>query len=241
MKIMGKKGMFYRLAALAFVIGGLSGCVKSGSNYSNSSTAVTFMTIMNLASTPADIYFNGTKASSNALPSGYFDQRYEQLTPGAYQIQFKTAGSDSVVAGLPSSLYDSSNFSTVILYNNAGNTTLNAVKILDDYSTISATAASYRFFNMSPDVPSVDLYFNGTAAQAGRTTADNVVNTGYNNFQLLTPGTYNVQVKKAGTDSVVASVSGITLAAQTASTVFLTGNSGNSTNPIALKVLVASY
>ncbi len=238
---MGKKGIFYRLAVLAFVIAGLSGCVKSGSNYSNNGNAVTFMTIMNLASTPADIYFNGTKASSNALPSGYFDQRYEQLAPGTYQIQFKAAGKDSLVAGVQSYLYDSTDFNTVILYNNAGSATLNAVRILDDYSTISATAASYRFFNMSPDVPSVDLYFNSTAAQSHRTTADNVINSGFNSFQPLSPGTYSVQVKKAGTDSVVASVSGITMAAQTASTIFLTGNSGNSTNPIALKVLVASY
>jgi len=238
---MGKKGTFYRFIVLAFVIGGLSGCVKSGSSYTNSSTGATFMTIMNLASTSANIYFNGTKASSNALPSGFFDQSYEQLKPGSYEIQFKAAGNDSLLAGVPSTLYDSSDFSTVILYNNAGSTAVNAVKIVDDYSTISTSAASYRFFNMSPDVPSVDLYFNSTAAQPNRTTADNVTNTGYNAFQTVAAGTYNLQVKKAGTDSVVASANGITLAAQTASTIFLTGNSGNSTNPVALKVLLARY
>src|SRR5260221_7454993 len=124
---MGKKGMLYRFVILAFVIGGLSGCVKSGSSYTsnNSSNAITFVTIMNLASTSADIYFNGTKASSNALPSGFFDQRYEQLLPGAYSVQFKVAGKDSVLAGISSSLYDSLHFSTLILYNNAGSTAVN--------------------------------------------------------------------------------------------------------------------
>jgi hypothetical protein len=240
-EIMGKKGMFYRFLVLAFVIGGLSGCVKSGSNYTSNNNAVTFLTVMNLTSSSVDIYFNGTKASPNGVAAGFFDQRYEQLAPGAYDIQFKALGKDSLLAGVPASLYDSLDFSTLILYNNAGSTAANAVKIVDDYSTISQTAANYRFFNMCPDAPAIDLYIGSTKSQLSRTTADNVTNTGYNAFQPVTPGTYDIVAKKAGSDSVVATASGITMTAQTASTIFLQGYSGNSTNPVSLKVLVASY
>lgn len=234
--------MFYRIVVLAIMIGGLASCVKSGSTSSNSTNnAVTFVSLMNLASSPADIYLNGNKASQNAAIPGFFDQRYEQLAPGAYDIQFKAAGSDSVLAEIPSSLYDTLNFSTVILYNPAGGSTINAVKILDNFSTLTTSAASYRFFNMSPDVPSVDLYFSTTAMQTSRTTADNVANTSFNTFQSTTPGTYNLQVKKAGTDSVVASLSGVSLVAGTASTIFLKGRAANTINPISLNVLVATY
>jgi hypothetical protein len=234
--------MFYQIVVLALMIGGLAGCVKSGSSSSSSSSnGVTFVTLMNLASSSADIYLNGTKASQTAAAPGFFDQRYEQLTPGTYDIQFKAAGTDSILAEIPSSLYDSLYFNTVILYNPAGSGAVNAVKIADDFSTLSTSAASYRFFNMCPDVPLVDLYFNSTAVQAGRSTADNVSNTGYNAFQSATPGAYNLQVKKAGTDSVVASLSGVSLAAGTASTIFLKGRSASTTNPISLNVLVATY
>lgn len=238
---MGKKGMFYKLLVLAFVIEGLSGCVKSGASYTSNNNAVTFLTVMNLTSNSADIYFNGTKASPNGVAAGFFDQRYEQLAPGAYDIQFKALGKDSLLADIPASLYDSLVFNTLILYNNAGGITTSAVKIADDYSTLSSTTASYRFFNMCPAVPSVDLYIGSTATQVGRTVADNVSNTGYNAFQSVAPGTYSIVAKKAGTDSVVASATGIQMAPQTAQTIFLQGQPGNSTNPVSLKVLIASY
>ena len=238
---MRKSGILYQMVVLAIMIGGLSSCIKSGSNSNSSSNVVTFISLMNLASTSTDIYLNGTKASQTAAAPGFFDQRYEQLTPGAYDIQFKAAGSDSVLAEVPASFYDSLNFNTVILYNNAGSNTANAVKITDDFSTLNVTSANYRFFNMSPDAPLVDLYFNSTAMQGNRATADNVVNTGYNAFQSVTPGIYNLQVRKAGTDSVIASLSGVSLVAGTASTIFLKGRAANTSNPISLNVLVATY
>ena len=240
---MGKKGMFYKLLVLGLVIGGLSGCVKSGSNYTSNNNAVTFLTVMNLTANPVDIYFNGTKASSaSGVAAGFFDQRYEQLAPGAYDIEFKALGKDSLLGGVPSTLYDSLDFNTLILYNKAGSATTSAVRIVDDYSTISPTAANYRFFNMCPDAPAVDLYIGSTtAAQTGRTTADNVNNTGYDAFQPITPGSYNITVKKANSDSVIATASGVSMAAQTAQTIFLQGHAGNTANPVALKVLVASY
>lgn len=238
---MRKSGIFYKTVVFIIMIGGLTGCLKSNSGSSSSGSVVTFVTLMNLTSTSADIYLNGTKASQKAAVPGFFDQRYEQLTPGAYDIQFKAAGLDSVLAEIPSSIYDSSAFNTVILYNLAGSNTANAVKIEDNFSSLTVSTASYRFLNMCPDVPSVDLYFSGTAIQTNRTTADNVANPSFSTFQSTTPGTFNLQVKKAGTDSVVASVSGVTLAAGTASTIFLKGRAANTTNPISLNVLVATY
>jgi len=238
---MRKSGKFYHMLFLALMIGGLSSCMKSGNSYSNTNSVVTFVSLMNLTSSSADIYLNGTKASQTAAAPGFFDSRYEQLTPGAYDIQFKAAGKDSVLADIPASFYDSLKFNTVILYNNAGGATTNAVRIVDDFSNLTVTNANYRFFNMSPDVPSVDLYFNTTAQQGSRATADNVVNPGYNAFQPVVPGIYNLQVKKAGTDSVVASLSGVSLVAGTASTIFLKGRAGNTSYPISLNVLVATY
>lgn len=238
---MSKSGIFYRIFIFAFTIWGLTGCIKSGSSFSNSSSGVTFISLMNLSSSPTDIYLNGTKASQTAAAAGFYDSKYEQITPGVYDIQFKVGGADSVLASIPSSLYDSLDFNTIILYNTPGTTAVNAVKIADDFSTLSVSAANYRFFNMSPDVPSVDVYFGGSATQTARTTADNVSNPGYNAFQTIAPGMYNVAIKKAGTDSVIASLNGVSLAASTATTFFLKGRAGSTTNPISLNALVATY
>ncbi|HTI08534.1 MAG TPA: DUF4397 domain-containing protein [Puia sp.] len=238
---MSKRGMFSQFVVLIIMIGGLTGCIKSGSSFNNSTSGVTFISILNLSSSSADIYLNGTKASQNAAPAGFYDPKYEQIKPGAYDIQFKAGGVDSVLADVPSSLYDSLDFNTIILYNAVSGGPVNAMRIADDFSTLSVSTASYRFFNMSPDVPSVDVFFNGNPAQTHRTTADNASNTGYNSFQSVSPGTYTVDVKKAGTDSVIVSLNGVTLAAGTATTIFLKGRAGNTTNPISLNALVANY
>ena len=238
---MRKRGIYYRIVVFAFMIGGLTGCIKSGSNFNSSTSGVTFLSIMNLSSSSTDIYFNGTKASQSAALAGFYDSKYEQIKPGAYDIQFKLGGADSVLADIPTSLYDSLDFNTLILYNTTAGGPVNAVRIEDDFSTLSVSSANYRFFNMCPDAPSVDVYFSGTATQSNRTIADNVNNPGYNSFQTITPGIYNVAVKKAGTDSVIVSLDGVNLAASTATTIFLKGRAGNTSYPISLNALVANY
>jgi len=64
----------------------------------------------------------------------------------------------------------------------------------------------------------------------------------FNSFKPVTAGGYSLQVKKAGTDSVIATVSGnVNLQAGAAYTIFLSGKKNSTTNPITLNVLQAAY
>lgn len=200
---------------------------------------------MNLAyySPSTEIYLNGTKLTV-PVSAGSYSSSYFRVTPGTYDTQFKVAGSDSLLFDIPASPYDSAGFYTLILYNNTTGGPSKAVKITDDFSQVAASNANYRFLNMCPDAPVVDLYFNTTAVQTYRSVADNVGNQVYNIFRPTAPGTFTVQAKKAGTDSVVATLNNFTLSPQTVYTIFLSGKPGSTSNPsslISLNVVRASY
>ena len=239
MKTLQRPGIILCIAIFAFLATGITSCSKSG--VTNTTTISTYDTVMNLSSwSPStEIYFNGSK-STQAITAGNYSQSYASLKPGSYDVQFMKAGGDSVMADIPASSYDSLSFYTLIMYNASRNSPASAVKIQDDFSTVSATSSNYRFFNMCPDVPQADLYINNTMVQSVRTVADNVNYPSFNAFQQFTGGTYTIQVKKAGTDSVIASINSYPMQVQNAYTIFLDGKIG-STNPIALNILRASF
>jgi hypothetical protein len=215
--------------------------MKTGSSTQNSNN-ISFITLMHMApySSSMEVYFNGDKKTS-AIAAGTFSTSYGQVPPGVYDIKFKVAGSDSVLSALSASTYDSLGFYTLILYNTEGGASLGSIKIDDDFSNLSLSGANYRFFNFCPDAPAVDLYMNSTPVQQGRHVADNANSYYYNTFQAVTAGGYSLQAKKAGTDSVIASVSSVNLVAGAAYTVFLSGSTHNTSNPVTLNVLQAAY
>jgi hypothetical protein len=236
-----RKNVFLFLGALSFLTVLLSGCLKESTS-SSSSAPKTYLSLMHLASrAPAiEVYFDATKASSSINP-GTVASAYSALDPATFAINFKKAGSDSVVAGLGTSRYDSSKYYTILLFN-YDSTHARAVRIIDDFSVLSNTKAVFRFFHMSPDIGDVDLYFDNTLIAAGRQYADNTISDYWNEFAETTPGTVkNVYVKKAGSDSVIAQASSVYLNVQNAYTIFLKGiKGGTGTNAIAVDVLQAA-
>lgn len=218
--------------------GALAGCVK-GSTGSNAN-AVCYVSVLNAApySSATDIYFNGTKVSpSGGISPGQFSSEYGSLKPGTYTVDFKVAGSDSVLDELPATPYDTSNFYTLIFYNTAPKSpAVSAARILDDFSAVTETSSYYRFFNLNPDMPSVDLYLNGTASQVNRTPADNISNPMYNQFTAISATTYSLQVKDSKTDSVLATSNEFPLSGGSVYTIFLQGTSA-SANIVVLPAL----
>lgn len=206
--------------------------------------STTYVTLMNMAPyTPAtEIYLNDMKSTS-AVPPGTYQTSYSHLIAGLYDIKFKVAGSDSILAELPSSSYDSLSFYTLILYNtDTVQKTAKAVKILDDFSQISSNYTYWRFFDLCPGLPAIDVYLNGNLMQQNRTSADIAgTATQYTLFQSLPGNTYNMQVKKAGTDSVLATLGGINLLAGQPYTIFLSGTTSNAYFPVSLNIVQASY
>jgi hypothetical protein len=217
-------------------------CSKTGS--AMSTTPVTYLTLINEATYTgaASVYLNDTLATpSSGIAAGTFSTKYGTILPGYYNVKFTTATTDSVLSAIPSSDYDTLNFYTLILYNTAGGATAQSAKIYDNFSTLSSIDANYRFFNLSPDEPKVDLYLNNTIVSSNRLTADNVTTNLYNSFQPTPQGSYLITIKVAGKDSVIATGSNVAMTNGNAYTIFLSGNIGSSSTPLQVNVLQASY
>jgi hypothetical protein len=223
-------------------------CSKTGSSLTTS--PVTYLTLINEATYTgaASVYLNDTLTTpAGGIAAGTFSSEYGHISPGYYDVKFATTSSDSLLSEIPSSDYDTLNFYTLILYNTAGGASAQSVKIWDNFSTLSSINANYRFFNLSPDEPNVDLYLNNTIVSSNRAIADNASNTLYNAFQPTAQGTYSITVKSAGKDSVIATLTQpVPMTNGNAYTIFLSGNIGSSgtpsaNNPLKINVLQATY
>lgn len=219
-----------------------AGCSKTGSTLTTS--PVTYLSVINgsTLSTNATVLLNDTLATLPAgIAPGAYSTKYGTIRPGTYTVKFATAANDSLLSQIPASNFDTLSFYTLILYTSPANGSVQSAKISDNFTSLSSTQSNYRFFDLSPSYPYVDLYLNSTAAQPGRYQADNASNPSFNSFQPVAAGGYTITAKVAGTDSVIATVSNVTLTAQTAFTIFLTGVKGSTSNPPLINLLQASY
>lgn len=234
-----RKKAFLFLGALAFVSVLLSGCLKEAQN--TTVTPKTYVSLMHLAPrAPAvEVYFDNTKASS-AISYGMVSPSYSALEPDAFAISFKKAATDSLVASLPTAIYDSLKYYTLLLYN-TDPTHVGALRIEDDFRNLTSDRSFYRFFHLSPDIGTVDVYLDNTLIEPGRQYADNASIGSYNMFTSVTPNTHSVVVKKASSDSVIATLSSVTLTAGVPFTLYLKGIvGGTGSNAVMVDYLQAA-
>lgn len=221
------KKAFLSLGSLAFLMIMLSGCLKDAQNTTVSPR--TYVSLLDLApwSPAVDVYFDNSKATTSAISFGMVSPNYSSIEPAAFGISFKKSGGDSLVASLPSAVYDSLKYYTLLLYN-TDQTHVAAARIKDDYSVLTSDKCYYRFFHMSPDVGDVDVYFDNTLVASVRSYVDNLTSSDYyNQYNPTTPDSHTVTVKKAGTDVVVAtSPASVPFTSGDAITLYLKGVSG---------------
>ncbi|HLZ87258.1 MAG TPA: DUF4397 domain-containing protein [Puia sp.] len=227
------------LAILAFT---WTACSKAGST--STTSAVTYLSMIHGApyTGAATLYLNDTLITqSTGIATGAFSSKYGTIRPGSYTAKLKKAGTDSLLDQLTASSYDTLNFYTILLYNSPSDKSAHAVKIVDDFSSVTSSNAYYRFFHLAPDYPRVNLYLNGTLMQDNRTPADNAVINDFNAFKPISAGYYTITVKDATTDSVIATSPSVSLAAGTPYTIWVGGlKSTNNTN-MSINVLQAAY
>lgn len=236
-----RQGIFYGFIFMALLTA--VGCAKTGTTVTNS--AVTYVSFINMApyAPTTDVYLNGSLSSAaGGIPAGAFSAQYGGLKPGIYDFQFKKTGADSLLADIPSSLYDTTNFYTLILFNPPASPAAQALKIRDDFSTVSNTNTNYRFFHLAPDAPSVDLYLSGTLAQPARTDADIIANNSFDVFQQVPAGTYSVKaVLTSKPDSVLATLPAANMLGGGVYTFILTEKRTGLGNTYSINTLQASY
>lgn len=88
----------------------------------------------------------------------------------------------------------------------------------DDLTAPAAGKAHVRFVHLSPDAPAVDV-----AVTSGPVVFGNVAFRGFQGFTPLDAGTYNLEVRVAGTATVALPLPNITLTAGKIYTVFARG------------------
>jgi len=229
------------IAVVATVGGVLSGCLKSA-DIPQPTPAKTYVSIMHLAPTAPslDVFFNDTKVSNTPFAPGNVTSAYNAVDKGAFSIKFKKADSDSVVAEVPLAQYDSLNFYTIFIHNLQADGPAKAVRIKDDFSNLTSNKPYYRFFHASPNTGAVDLYMDNVKIESGRMLADNTNYALLNEFLGTTSGYHAIQVKLAGTETVIATINNVDLLTGNAYTFYLRGlDGGTGTSQLSLGLLRA--
>ena len=112
---------------------------------------------------------------------------------------------------------------------------LSAIVFEDDLTSPASGKAHVRFIHLSPDAPAVDV----AVASSGAVVFGNVAFKQGTAFTPLDAGTYNLDVRVAGTSTVALTLPPITLTAGKIYTVFAKGFlAGSGTQALGAEIIV---
>ncbi|QOI99354.1 MAG: DUF4397 domain-containing protein [Phycisphaeraceae bacterium] len=162
-----------------------------------------------------DVYVNDGLAFGN-LAFG-LSTAYASLPGADYNFKVRPAGLDNpVVIDADASLASGVDY-TIAAIGTLGGGTLAPLILIDDNS-LNADFARVRFVHASPDAPAVDI-----AVQGGPVLFSSIAFADFGNYLNVGPGSYDLEVRVAGTTNVVLSLAGITFDANTVYTVWALG------------------
>jgi hypothetical protein len=157
---------------------------------------------------------NATPAAVTGLAfptnTGYVD-----LAAGSRNVKVNVANTTTTVINADLSLSAGKAYSVFAIDSVSS---IEPLVLEDDLTAPAAGKAHVRFVHLSPDAPAVDV-----AVTAGPVVFGNVAFRGFQGFTPLDAGTYNLEVRVAGTATVALPLPGITLAAGKIYTVFARG------------------
>lgn len=215
----------------------LSSCLKSSTSQPEK---LTYLYLMHMATTaPAvDLYFGTEKASKNSIGFNTISGSYTGIRPATFDVTYKKGGGDSVVAIVPTAVYDTSMPYTLLLYSDETGEG-QATRIFDNVEGLSTEKVNFRFWHLAHDIGPVDITIGTNLVDEGRTLADNVGVNAYNRFNnQIDAGTYTITVKETGTETLVAELKDVDLLKGASYTIFLKGSAtGIDTKKIAVGIL----
>lgn len=164
-----------------------------------------------------DVLVNGAKAFTNAPFKGI--TQYASLDPATYNVQVVPTGkTEPVVIKADLALKANTDYTVVAVGQLAS---IAPLVLVDNNAPPAAGKAHVRFVHASPNAPAVDI-----AVKGGPTLFSNIAFKGVGDYLPVNAGTYDLEVKLAGTSTVALSVPGVQLAAGTVYTVFAMGLAG---------------
>jgi hypothetical protein len=140
---------------------------------------------------------------------------YLAVDEGTRNVKVNVSGTSTTVIEADLPLDGNANYSvfaTDVVAN------LTPLVIVDDLTPPASGNAHARFIHLSPDAPAVDITLTD-----GTVVFGNIDFQEYTEFAPLPAGSYDLQVRLAGTDTVVLSLPGIGLMDGTIYTVFAKG------------------
>lgn len=168
-----------------------------------------------------DLLVDNTKVNSSALtfPNS---TAYLTVNSGVRNIKVNVANTTTSVINADVSFAKDKNYSIFAIDSVAN---ISAIVVEDDLSAPASGKAHVRFIHLSPDAPTVDI-----AVRNGGTVFSNIAFKQGTAFTPLDAGTYQLDVKVAGTPTVALQLPDITLESGKIYTVFAKGflaGSGN--------------
>ncbi len=161
-----------------------------------------------------DIWVNGSIAFSNAPFTGITD--YAELEPGSYQIQVSPTGAtEPIVIDATLDLASQTDYSIVAVGQLEN---IEPLVLIDNNSAPAPGKAHVRFVHASPDAPAVDIAVTG-----GPVLFANIPFKGVGDYLPVDAGTYDLEARIAGTETVALSVPGVALADGAVYTIFAMG------------------
>lgn len=185
-----------------------------------------------------DLIVDNSKVNNTALTfpqnTGYLD-----VKEGTRNIKVNLAGSATTVVNADIPFMKDKNYS-VFAYDYAAS--LKAFVVEDNLAAPATGKAHIRFFHLSPNAPAVDVgVLNGTTfAGVFLNRSFETQNSATNNstFSPVDAGTYNFDVRLAGTSNSALTLNNINLQAGKIYTVFAKGIAGSSSTPLGAEIIV---
>jgi len=205
----------YSLIAVALVAAlGASGCNDDDNPVAPAASPARVMAVHASPDAPAvDLLVDNTIVGTGlAFPN---NTGYLNVSAGSRNIKVNVTGTSTTVINANVSVTSGTSYSVFAVDSVAA---ISALVLSDDLTTPAAGKAHVRFVHLSPNAPAVDV-----AVQGGGVVFGNKAFTEYTAFTPLDAGTYDLEVRVAGTSTVVLPLNGIALQAGKIYTVFAKG------------------
>jgi hypothetical protein len=182
-----------------------------------------------------DVRINNAVALTNvAYPT---NSGYTEVNSGSTNIKVAPTATTNYVIDATVNLDANENYSVFAIDSVSK---IKAAAVSDDLTAPASGKAHVRFFHFSANAPAVDIAVTGAPVLfSNRKFNDQATNASLASFTPLGAGTYNLEVRAAGTNTVVLSLPNISLTAGKIYTVFAKGFlGGTGTQALGAQIIV---
>ncbi|HQF27927.1 MAG TPA: DUF4397 domain-containing protein [Bacteroidia bacterium] len=202
--------------AAAVIMTSFSSCKDDDDDTATPTTGTAKMMVVHASpdAPGVDLYVAGSKVNTD--PVEFLDATgYLSVTEGTRNVKVNVAGTSTTVINADLPFTKNVNY-TLFAVDSVSK--LSTVRLTDDLTAPAAGKAHVRFVHLSPNAPAVDVAVTGGAVVFANKSFKQATD-----FTPLDAGTYNLEVRVAGTSTVALDLDPITLTAGKIYTVYAGG------------------